>query len=739
MGEGAKRVTTLIAGDLRGSKRARGSTAGRFSPSRLLGDMFALQRDRWLLWLPVGMIGGAACWMLSPADPPFWLGAALCFLGGAGALALAGWHSEATGWRQSVRSAIGAVCALVSAAGLGALAAQVRTSLVAQPPYVASDAPVRVEGWVVSNDASDSGPRLRLMVRSIEGVEAPPRFVRLSVSEAGVLSPGRAARCRGVLSPAAGPMAPGAYDFARRAYFERLGATGYAYGRCRPADFPPPPGWMDQQRLRLAALRADLSAAIQQSAPGRGGRIAAALISGDRSAVDRDTNELLFNAGLGHLLSVSGIHMSIVGGLVFLLVMWAASLIAPIALRWPVKKIAAIAALSAVGAYLLISGINVPALRSFIMAGVAFGAILLDRPAISMRGLALAALIVVCLFPESVLDASFQMSFAATMALVALFEILSRPSHEPALPTPGPIIGVMQWSTRAVGAVLLISLCAGLATDPFAIYHFQRFSMYALPANLLSEPILSFVVAPAAIAAAVLAPFGMADAPLQMMASGLDLIAAIGQTFGERPEAVQAMPKPPDSAFILCVGALLWACLWRGALRWGAIVLFGASIAVYVLAPRPSIAFDSDLRVVFAQDDGRWTLAAQPGRATYPRERLGATLGLAPSVSERLAPPESCSESLCMWRTRERAVLLVQAESGFDGACIGGAVVVARVRAPDGYAAACELEALMDAADIARYGGATLTETPTGLRIERAWPLGLRRPWTPQGPAIDQE
>lgn len=740
MGEGAKRVTTLIAGDLQRSKRARVSTVGGFSPSRLLGGMFALQRDRWVLWLPVGVIGGAAAWMLSPSDPPPWLGAALLLLGGAAAFGLTSWPSDhAEGWLYALRRALGALCALASASGLGALAAQVRAAVVAQPPFVASEAPVRVEGWVVSNDASDGGPRLRLLVRSIEGVDAPPRFVRLSVSEAGLLSPGRSARCRGVLAPAAGPMAPGAYDFARRAYFERLGATGYAYGRCRPADFGPPPRWMDQQRLRLAALRADLSAAIQQSAPGRGGRIAAALISGDRSAVDRDTNEVLFNAGLGHLLSVSGIHMSIVGGLVFAFVLWGASLISWVALRWPVKKIAAVAALGAVGAYLLISGINVPALRSFIMAGVAFGAILLDRPAISMRGLALAALIVVCLFPESVLDASFQMSFAATMALVALFELLSRAPHEPALPTPGPIIGMMQWSTRAVGAVLLISLCAGLATDPFAIYHFQRFSIYALPANLLAEPILSFVVAPAAIAAAVLAPVGHSEAALQLMASGLDLIAAIGQTFGERPEAVRAMPKPPDEAFLLCVGALLWACLWRGALRWAALVLFAGSVAIYAFAPRPSAAFDSDLRVVFAQDEGRWALAARSGRATYPRERLGAALGLAPSESEQLAPPQRCTESVCEWRTSRRAIFLVQDATGFERACQSGAVVISRVPAPDEYAAACDLAALMDAGNLAQFGGGTLTETRSGLRIERAWPLGHARPWTPRGRASDQE
>ena len=139
---------------------------------------------------------------------------------------------------------------LVAAADLGFTSAHVRGLTVAQPAYVGGEEPVRVEGWVVANDASDNGPRLRLLVRSIEGVTEPPRYVRLSVSEAGLLTAGRAASCRGILGPPSGPMVPGAYDFARRAYFERLAATGFAFGRCRPADFAPPPDWLDQQAAR---------------------------------------------------------------------------------------------------------------------------------------------------------------------------------------------------------------------------------------------------------------------------------------------------------------------------------------------------------------------------------------------------------------------------------------------------------------------------------------------------------
>ncbi|GAM99384.1 DNA internalization-related competence protein ComEC/Rec2 [alpha proteobacterium U9-1i] len=692
----------------------------------VLAGAWAAQRDRWILWLPVATIAGAAFWLVAPTDPSIWLGAGLVV--GAALLIAAGLLIAPGAELDLLRVVTVASASLALAAGLGIGAAQVRTHLAATPAIVGDEEPRGVEGWVIAVESSTAGPRLRLITRAIEGSEAVPRYVRVSVPAAGMLTPGRAARCFAVLAPPAGPMAPGAYDFARRAYFERLGATGFGFGRCRPAAFGAPPSWWDQQRLRLAALRWDLSETIQAASPGRGGAIAAALVSGDRSAIDTETNEALTNSGLGHLLSVSGIHMGVVGGLVFGALLWLFALIPPIALRWPVKKIAAIGALTSLAVYLVISGSSVPALRAFVMACVAFGAILLDRPAISMRGLALAALIVTLAFPESVLEPGFQMSFAATMALVALFEMSKRPASEPALPTPGPLIGALQWSSRSIGGVILISLVAGLATDPFAIYHFQRFSIYALPANLIAAPIMSFLVAPAAGVAAVLAPFGLADPAIELMSSALDLIAAIGQTFGVRPEAVRALPKPPDLAFLLCVLALLWASLWRGWVRCGALVFLAASVVTYARTPLPIAAFDGDLRAVFAQTEtGAWTLLQRPGRSTYVRDRLGGMLGLSPAQLERIASPEACGETLCTLREGEFA--LVRSLEVVAAHCAPGAVLITtfNVSAPS----TCPDALVIDPANRAQLGGGLIYAEADGFRIERAWPVHISRAWTP--------
>lgn len=687
------------------------------------------------------MIAGAAWWFTLPTDPPLWLPGTSLALTLLLTMGLIAWPSPR---HDSVpartRQVLAALCALSASAALGAVAAQVRTASVAQPPYTQSSAPVHLQGWVSDIDSSDSGPRLRLLVRGIDGASAPPRFVRVAVRQAGLLTPGRLADCRAVLGPPSGPMAPGAYDFARRAYFERLGATGYAFGRCRPLAFASPPSWFDTQRLRISAMRADLSAAIQEAAPGRGGAIAAAMITGDTSPIDKDTTTAFRNSGLQHLLSVSGVHMGVVGGLVFAALTWLLSLVSPIALRFPVRKIAAVVALIALAAYLVISGSSVPALRSFIMACVAFGAILLDRPAISIRGVALSALIVTLILPESVLEPGFQMSFAATAALVTLFELLKRATHEPNLPAPGIFIGALQGVTRGIGSVLLISLVAGLATDPFAIYHFQRFSIYSLPANLIAEPIISFLVAPAASLAAVLAPFGLADGPLQFMASALELVAAIGQTFGARGEAVQALPQPPDAAFVLCVIALLWACLWRGTLRLGALAFFAAALVVYAHAPRPVAAFDSELRATFGQDaQGHWTLAAGSGRSTYARDHLGAMLGIAPPAIERLAPPQTCSDAQCSWVLPSTTLLLVRSDAGF-GACAPHAIVVSKRTPPADYVSRCRPSALIASYDLTQQGGAFIYANAANARLVRAQPSGIQRAWTPAAPPdADQE
>ncbi len=685
------------------------------------------QADRWILWVPLVVLAGAAAWLLWPNEPPTWAGPSLMFLC-VGAWALAVFAPiPSTPSIEGGRVLILALAIAGAALGLGASAAQWRADRVAAPRLAAPLEGVWLEGWVLGLEGGER-TRMRILVRAIEGVEGAPMLVRISTRTGTALAPGRAVRCRVSLQPPAPPLIPGAYDFARRAYFMRLGAVGYVWGACRPTLAAPPAQPWNRALLKIAAMRADLSALILEAAPGRGGAIAAALIAGDLSAIDEDTSAALYDSGLGHLLSVSGLHMTVVGGLVFGALLLTFSLIPWLALRVTVRKLAAFGALIALGAYLVVSGASVPAIRAFIMAAVAFGAILIDRPAISMRGLALALLLIVLIYPESVLEPGFQMSFAATAALVAVFEATRRAPHE-ALPSPGPFVGALQSLGGALRFMVVTSLVAGLATDAFALFHFQRFALYGLVSNVAADPIITFVVAPMAGLAAIAAPFGLGEAPLSFMADALDLIAAIGSTFGERPEAVLAVQRPPDAFLPLVAMAVAWGCLWRGAIRWGALAWLGAAAMVAIGAPRPALAYDSEMRAIYVrvENEQEWRVIATARGAAFARERIGAQLGVPAGRIDLLAPPEGCDENACRWRlpNGHEAALVADAPAA-ERAC-GLDLVLARTALAPDFQRRCGGH-VIDAGLRARHGGGLIWTEPA-LRQRSVSPLGAVRRW----------
>jgi competence protein ComEC len=602
-----------------------------------------------------------------------------------------------------------ALAVLAAAAALGAAIAQHRTAALADHPLTRPIDKAVVEGWVADAAMGATRPRLKLLVRSIEGVAQTPRYVEISTTDVGALPPGRAASCVASLRPNQGPLAPGAYDGAFQAYFERVGATGFSFGACRTATFAPPARWDDELLVRVAAVRRALTETIAHAAPGQGGAVAAALVTGDRSLISPETNRIFRDSGLGHMLSVSGLHMGLVAGMTYGALHLLFALIAPLALRFPIRKWAALAALLVTGAYLVISGNSVPAQRSFVMIAVAMGAILVDRPALTMRSLAVAAVIVVALTPEAVVTPGFQMSFAASAALLATFEAVSARRAKEPIAAPGPLVGALQSGWAWFSGALAASAVAGLATDPFALMHFQRVSFYALPTNLIATPITTFILAPAAAAAAILAPFGAADAAWRVMGDALDFLIAAAASFANRPEAVRWLPRPSEGVFLLWVFAVCWACLWRGALRWLSAPILVFAIALYVVTPKPILWVDASADAVLARDGERWVKIAGQ-RGAFEAERIGQLAGLGPRDVEALAPPEDCGQSLCLWRAPDgrRGALIIE-ETGFAAFCAPGAIVVSRATASAAWRARCRPAALIQPGDLATRGGASIT------------------------------
>ncbi|MFM8376920.1 MAG: ComEC/Rec2 family competence protein, partial [Phenylobacterium sp.] len=448
--------------------------------------------------------------------------------------------------------------------------ARCRTGQVRAPVMPHGGQVRQVEAWVLDvASPGQGGARVLLAPVSVSGLAPGQTPVRLRLTlrgEAPPPAPGTRLSVTALLNPPPPPSAPGAYDFARDAFFDGVGGVGLALGGSGvlPPDRAGLP-WRLRLEMGVNALRWDITRRlVERMGPERGG-LAAAMTTGHEAFVPPAQVEALRAAGLAHIISISGLHMAIVGGFVFGLVRLGVAAAPVLALRLAGRKIAAGAGIAAVLAYLVLSGAPDPAVRAAVTACAAFGAMLADRRAISLRTLAMAAAILLVLRPESVTQPGFQMSFAATAALVALAEAWPQPVREISAPFG---IRLLQRAGTALVAGLMISLVAGLATGPFALQHFNRVALYGLPANLLAEPVSTLLLMPALALGVVLSPLGLSDLPLAVAGLGIDALNTTAATFAGLPGSERIVASAPPWALPAAFLGLLFCCLWRGPLRW---------------------------------------------------------------------------------------------------------------------------------------------------------------------------
>lgn len=334
-----------------------------------------------------------------------------------------------------------------------------------------------------------------------------------------------------------------------------------------------PSGGLGVFRLRMAA-----SARIQEVLPGDAGGFAAAITTGDRSAISQGALDDLRASNLAHLLAISGLHMGLMTGVVFAALRIALAMIPPLVLRLPARSIAAGGALAVAALYLALSGGNVATQRAFVMVAVALVALMLGRRAISLRSVAIAATIVLVLRPEALMGPGFQMSFAATTALVAVFGWIR----------DGQISMGPRWF-KPVSAVIISSAVAGIATAPIGAAHFNAIAQYGLLANLASVPLMGALVIPAAVVAVVLAPLGLEVVGLWAMSLGVRWILYVAHFVAELPEARSYVVGPNAWVLPLLALGFLMLVLWRGRLRWVGTVAMAASFAVWSGTQRPDV------------------------------------------------------------------------------------------------------------------------------------------------------
>ena len=417
-----------------------------------------------------------------------------------------------------------------------------------------------VEGRVVALDRS-STDRLRVTLDEVRlrrfAPHSVPRRVRVSLHGSAAdpdlkLAPGSRIMTTGHLMPPQEPAEPGGFDFRRHAWFQQIGAVGYTRNPVLLAA-PPPRGVPELAvfRLRMAA-----SARIREVLPGDIGGFAAAVTTGDRSAVSLATLQALRDSNLAHLLAISGLHMGLLAGFVFGFVRGLLSLVPPLTLRWPVKRMAAVAALLVATGYLVLSGGNIATERAYVMVTVALVAVMVERRAFSLRAVALAALVVLARRPETLLSPGFQMSFAATVALVGVFGWIRDLEYSPG----------SRW-LKAVLGVVISSAVAGAATAPIGAAHFNTISHYGLLANLLSVPLMGIAVIPAAVVALCLWPLGLDWIGLWVMGQGLGWIIGVAD-FVAGLEGALGHVVSPDPAVLPAIGlGFLFVVLWQGRFR----------------------------------------------------------------------------------------------------------------------------------------------------------------------------
>lgn len=557
---------------------------------------------RLFLLIPVFLGLGVVFWFSMARDPPAWLGMVGL------PLLLAGLTLYRRG--RSLAGLLLMAAGLVFAGmGLAAIETLRHATVVLDTPVT-----TRLTGVVERREAAGEG-RWRYEIR-LTGtrtpvlIRQPEKVAVLARGRGAPVEPGQTISGLARLSPPSGPALPGLSDFGFSAYFDGIGAIGYFYGAPSAGVAPDEAiGAWQRLRIELFALRGAIGDRIRSIVPGDAGAFAAAIVTDERRAISRDTLEALRLSGLAHIVAISGLNMALAAGIFFVGVRTLLSLMPVFAQSSATKKIAAAGALLMVTAYYLISGFGVSAERAFLMMAIMLVAVFFDRPSISLHNVALAALVILVVSPSALLGASFQMSFAATAALVAGYAawMSHRNRSEDHAPraTGGPFSALMSLCLAMVAGTAMTSLIGGLSTAMFSASHFHQLTGYGLVANLAAMPLISLVVMPCGLAGMLLMPFGL-DAPFfQLMGQALDLVISVARTVagwgGEMPTG-----RPHPWFLGLAVSGFLILVIFKTRIRLLGLPLMAAAIGMFVWSaqrPMPSLLIFEDGTLAALLDD----------------------------------------------------------------------------------------------------------------------------------------
>ncbi|HEU4969622.1 ComEC/Rec2 family competence protein [Sphingomonas sp.] len=581
------------------------------------------ERDQLPLWLPVMLGLGIAGWFVLP-DRPSWTALIAAALG----LALGG---VAVGLARRAGFAL-LVAGLAIAGGCAlawAKAEWVAAPVLTRPTVAAFDADVERVQQLAAKDS------VRVVLRPIGAPKLPPR-IRVNIANADApagLARGDRLRLRARLVPPPTASLPGGYDFAITAWFRQLGATGKAFAPVERLTAAPDGG----------SVRERIGKHIRDALPAKGAGIAVALVTGDQGNVGEADADAMRRSGLAHLLSVSGLHITAAVGAAMLLTLRLLALSPALALRWPLMLIAAgVGALTGI-AYTFISGAEVPTVRALVAALLVLAGLVIGREALTLRLVAAGALVVLLVWPEALIGPSFQLSFAAVVAIIALHEH-PRMRAFTAAREEGPLFRL----GRNAAALLLSGIAVELALAPIALFHFHREGLYGALANIVAIPVTTFVVMPLEVLALLFDLIGLGAPFWWATGKAIALLLWIAHAAGNAPGAVALLPGVPRGAFALILAGGFWVCLWRTRLRWLGALPFAAGAAWALAVPAPDLLVTGDGRhLALRGADGSYALL-RPRAKDFVRDMLSEAAG----IDDELAdlddlPGAACTADTC--------------------------------------------------------------------------------------------
>jgi len=680
--------------------------------SRFFGNLRE-DSDRWIPWVPVCFGSGIGFYFWLPNEPSLWI--ALTYLLGCFLLFAI--------FRRSAAFFLLFGASILFTMGFGT--AQLRT-ITAQAPVLTNETgPTSLEGRVAKVERFENGIRILLTnprISGLSGFETPER-VRIRIRGKTVSAqPGTWVKAKAVLMPPPPPAAPRGFDFQRKLYFDQIGAIGYGMGQPEVIQTAKEAAFSSE--TRLASIRIYVADQIRSHLNGQVGAIAVALITGDRSGLNDNTLESIRHSGLAHLLAISGLHIGLVAGGIFIVVRSLFSFIPVLALTYSIKKWAAVCAIIGALGYALLAGASIPTQRAFLMTGLALIGVLIDRETISLRTLAWVALAILMLHPEAILGPSFQMSFAAVTALVTFYQYWRiRKSEKGERAKHRGLWGRIAYY---FGGVTLTTIIASAATAPFALYHFGQVATFGMLANLIAVPLAAFWVMPWAVLSVIGVPLGVEGLPLAAMGLGIELLQETAAAFSKLPNAVFKLGAFPTSVLTLLITGGLFVCLGERYLRKAGAMVAIVSFVLLALAPKPTLLIENSGKHVAYLLGDDFQLVSKDSYGTRSGRSWLRRAGFNPKHVSDESHGMRCDRLACVANQKGKLIAYVFHEAALLEECHLADVLVSAIPVRQNCPAP---RIVIDRFDLWKNGAYAIYLNDEDIKIETDQGMRGNRPW----------